>query len=252
MIQVRYNLWETNSSSACTFTVTVYRPDSIKIPKVVHIDSRDYDDKVNRAYIFSGRDDEEEQFLAMLGSVGVEEIYVDGKPVSPNLNAGELKMKELRLAIMFAEDCKTFSEWHSWGDEIGDGPDGINVRDRYYIQQKVKDPNYEVVVCDGDEYVEIPWDECCISKEVYTEEDLKRWEKWDQHVAEIRKQEEEREKEWQEYKTKFLEKYGIDLDTYQDIYDEAITTFDETIKDEDYYEKLQEAMVQTYLKRKKK
>ena len=35
MLQVRYNLFETNSSSACTLIVVAFKPDSIHIPKTI-------------------------------------------------------------------------------------------------------------------------------------------------------------------------------------------------------------------------
>ena len=81
MIQIRYNLFETNSSSACTLVVVAFKPDSIHIPKTIRIDSRG-DEKIDVFYRCSGYDDgDEKDFVAFLYDIGVEEVYVDGEIV---------------------------------------------------------------------------------------------------------------------------------------------------------------------------
>lgn len=248
MIQVRCNLFETNSSSACTFSIYLFREDSITIPKEVHIELNGRN-RIDNKYYWAVRDGKEEAFLAFLKSIGVSRIYVDGQLVDPDIEkASDFKDdRELTVATCFAEVFEHHSEWESWGDEMEDGPDGISYVDGYKIQQKVKDPAYTVIVLDGRTGEEMPWNECPLSQTVFDP----------RFIAELESRAEEnarREKEWEEYKTKFREKWGIDLDEFEEVYKESSEQIEDDYvnKDEAYYDALQEKMTQEMIKRRKR
>ena len=257
MIQIRHNLFETNSSSACVFSVVVYRPDTIKIPKVVHINSKG-DEPIDRMYHYSDwveqYDGNRDNFLAFLKSIGIEEIYLDGKKVEPDIDKMVFKGdKDLEIGKMFAEENYYFSEWQSWGDELceGNGTDYISFPNRYKIQQFVKDPNYIVKILDGDNGKEIAWEDCPISKEVYTEADIKRWESW-QKDAERRKQLEiEKEQEWNKYRQEYMAKYGIDPDEFDKITEEADNNVEPVSDADEYFDRLQDEIYKETIKQKK-
>ena len=77
MIQVRHNMFETNSSSS---SVIIYRRD-LEIPRIVELFTKDYKrDQVNGYYSFL-TEEEGVQFMAWLRKIGVEHIYLDGQLV---------------------------------------------------------------------------------------------------------------------------------------------------------------------------
>lgn len=76
MIQIRHNMFETNSSSA---SVIIYRRD-LEIPRIVELFTQDTRDPVNCYYSFL-TDEEGVQFIAWLRKIGVEHIYLDGQLV---------------------------------------------------------------------------------------------------------------------------------------------------------------------------
>lgn len=254
MLQIRRCMFETNSSSACVFSVISYRPDAIKIPKTVKIDSRG-DSRLDGyyRYVIDGwavAFDDTNSFFTFLLENGVEEIFVDGAPVTVDKERAtgfhSHMAKEDLMASFFAEGYESFSEWESWGSEIEDSPAGINYLDGYRIQQMAKDPNYVVKVFDGDTDEEIPWEECPLAKQEFKPE-------WIERLKKDAEAQEQRKKEWEEYKTAFQEKWGIDLDTFDEIYEESSEQIaeEEYSSDDDYYEALQEKMTQEVLKRKK-
>ena len=254
MLQIRRCMFETNSSSACVFSVICYRPDSIKIPKTAKIDSRG-DTRLDSLYRYvndgwSDAFDNANSFFAFLMENGVEEIFVDGAPVTVDRERAtgfhSHMTKEDLLARCFAEDYEAFSEWESWGSEIEEGSVCISYLDGYRIQQMAKDTNYVVKVFDGDTDEEIPWEECSLAKQEFKPE-------WVERLKKDAEAQEQRKKEWEEYKTAFQEKWGIDLDTFDEIYEESSEQIveQEYSSDDDYYEALQEKMTQEVLKRKK-
>ena len=76
MIQVRHNMFETNSSSS---SVIIYRRD-LEIPRIVELFTNDRRDPVNGYYLFL-TEEEGVQFIAWLRKIGVERIYLDGQLV---------------------------------------------------------------------------------------------------------------------------------------------------------------------------
>ena len=78
---------------------------------------------------------------------------------------------------------------------------------------------------------------------------MARWEK----EAERRKQLEiEREEEWKKYRIAYMEKYGIDPDEFDKISEEADTEIDPVSNADEYFEKLQEKMIQKAQKKRRK
>lgn len=252
MIQIRYNLFETNSSSACTLIVVAFKPDSIHIPKTIRIDSRG-DEKIDIFYRCSGfADSDTRDFVAFLYDIGVEEVYVDGEIVDlTDYNANIPIDKDILVARLFAAECEEFFDYHSWGDEMEDSPTGITLKDKLKIQEYKKNPSYTVLLEEGGTNKEIAWEDSFLSQPVPQEliDNLAKWEK----EAERRKQLEiEREEEWKKYRIAYMEKYGIDPDEFDKISEEADTEIDPVSNADEYFEKLQEKMIQKAQKKRRK
>ena len=88
MLQIRGEIFETNSSSSCAFVTQIA---GYTIPKVIKIDTsikeEDYDwdgeemDGPSLEYQSAEKEGRSSDFLAYLGYKGVQKVIVDGKPV---------------------------------------------------------------------------------------------------------------------------------------------------------------------------
>lgn len=122
MLQIRGNIFETNSSSSCAFVTQIA---GYTISKVLNFDTsvkeEDYDwdgeemDGASLEYLRAEQDGHTQDFLAYLGSKGVQKITVDGKPVDipeltgDNYYAGrDLKFLDGRI---FGVYCRFHFAW---------------------------------------------------------------------------------------------------------------------------------------------
>lgn len=255
MLQIREMVFETNSSSACSFSVLAYRPDTINIPKICRIDSNgdtDLDWAFHMADVgWSAMFDNTNDLLAFLKEAGVEQILVDGTPFEPDRERANSPKgnREDILGRFFAEDKHNFSEIVAWGSEWEDS-DPIWAGDRYKIQQWKKDPNWVVKVYDGDSGKEVDWKDCPISQEEYTDEDIKRFAFWEKEKERRKRLEEEKEEEWKKYRAEYIEKYGIDPDEFDKMADEADENIDPVSDADEYFDKLQDEMIKAYNKKR--
>lgn len=214
MINVRYNFFETNSSSTMTFAVDICQVENLDIPPVVKIESNEswWERNLNGCYAWAKRDNDEEAFFGLLAYVGVKEIYVDGRPVEANKDNHHIKFtrEEMALAICFG-DFKSYSEWMGHGDEW-DNSQFLSKEQIKTVQTFIKNPNY-VVICMDEDGNEIDWFSTRYSKMIITDEDV------------------EKERKFLEYQKRYdedREKY----DSYED-YEEAISETAD-FEEEDY------------------
>ena len=132
-----------------------------------------------------------------------------------------------------------------------DSPTGITLKDKLKIQEYKKNPSYTVLLEEGGTNKKIAWEDSFLSQPVPQEliDNLAKWEK----EAERRKQLEiEREEEWKKYRIAYMEKYGIDPDEFDKISEEADTEIDPVSNADEYFEKLQEKMIQKAQKKRRK
>lgn len=155
MIQVRYNMWETNSSSACTLVVYISQADGLDVPNKINIDSNaSYSDGgVASIYSDARYYNEIDKFLNLLAYAGVKEIYVDGKQITTDPTNHNISFMPISyaLAVSFNGEHKKYFETYSHGGEIDCEDVRLTLHDIVDIQNKLKDPNYEVHCGDGDE-----------------------------------------------------------------------------------------------------
>ena len=167
MIQVRNGMFETNSSSTMTLSVSICQVDELEIPPVVHIESGGFvgDRDLNGCYAWAEWNNQIPQFLGLLKYSGVKEIYVDGKPVDadPEDRYVKLLKPEAILAMCFG-DFKNFSEWSGYGGEW-DSSQYLTKEQIKTVQTFMKDPRYIIICTDGDGN-EIDWDSTRFAKMV--------------------------------------------------------------------------------------
>lgn len=214
MVTIRLGIYETNSSSSCTISVSVYQVENLEIPSVVHIDTdpcKRWKHDINEAYYRAS--DNLDAFCALLKSVGVREIYVDGRLVTPDPDNTSCPFDKERLLAMSFGEYLTFSEWYSWGGE-GDDSSYFSLATIKKLQDYAKNPNYKMY-CTDEDGNEIPWNSLDYSTMRITDEDIQR--------------EEERMKQAALY-----EKYESDVNYHiSEMKDEDKKWEDE----DDYYEK---------------
>ena len=173
MISIRYEVFETNSSSTMTFCVSICQVDDISIPPVVKIDSngRPWDKDLNGCYARAGDLYQEKQFLGLLKHIGVKDIFVDGKPVDADPEDREVTFatKEEILAMCFGY-YKSFSEWMGHGDEW-DQSQFLTKEQIKAVQTHINDPKY-VITCKDDSGNEVPWESTPYSKMHITDEEI--------------------------------------------------------------------------------
>ena len=173
MIQIRYNIFETNSSSTMTFAVDICQVEELEIPSVVHIESGGFsgDNDINGVYAWVEWQHQTEQFFGLLKYSGVKEIYVDGKLVDadPEDRFVKILRPEVILAKCFG-DFKCFSEWMGHGNEW-DCSQYLTKEQIKTVQTMIKDPKY-IIICTDEDGNEIDWDSTRYAKMVITDEEI--------------------------------------------------------------------------------
>lgn len=195
MLQVRYNMFETNSSSTCTLSVMVCQVDNLDIPPVVKIESngRMWDRNLNGCYAWAADQNQEEEFFGLLKYVGVKEIYVDGKQVEGDPDNRHIKFTKepIALAMCFG-DFKSFSEWMGHGDEW-DNSSYLTKEQIKAIQTLSKDPAY-IIICTDEDDNEVSWSSLRYAKMVITDEEIEAEREYLAH-----------KKEWESYEDDYDE-----------------------------------------------
>ena len=181
MIQVRYKMFETNSSSACSLSISIIQIENLEIPSRIDIDTNchTWDNTAGSRYLIAKENGTEQDFLDLLANVGVKEIYLDGKPVSANPENHTYRntRDKIDLAICFGE-YMNFSEWSSWGGEIDDYNPPISLANIKKIQEYAKNPDYMIHCTDGEDGNELDWYSLPYSTKRITEEDIIQDEKY--------------------------------------------------------------------------
>lgn len=218
MIQVRYNQFETNSSSTMTFAVDICQVVDLEIPPVVHIETGGFagDNNINGVYAWADWQHQVDQFLGLLKYSGVREIYVDGRLV--DADPEDRYVKILRPEVILAKcfgDFKSFSEWSGHGDEW-ENSQYLTKGQIKTVQNMLKDPNYIVICMDGDGN-EIDWESTRFAKMVISDEEVEAEKEYLAHKAEYDK---DIESEYDDYA----------LETIEDLQAE-----DAAWEDDDYY-----------------
>ena len=218
MIQVRYNQFETNSSSTMTFAVDICQVVDLEIPPVVHIETGGFagDNNINGVYAWADWQHQVDQFLGLLKYSGVREIYVDGRIVDADPEDRYVKIlsPEVILAKCFG-DFKSFSEWSGHGDEW-ENSQYLTKGQIKTVQTMLKDPNYIVICMDGDGN-EIDWESTRFAKMVISDEEV------------------EAEKEYLAHKKEYDEDIESEYDDYEPETIEDLQAEDAAWEDDDYY-----------------
>jgi hypothetical protein len=188
MIQVRYNIFETNSSSTMTFTVDICQVEELDIPPVVKIESNGncWERNLNGIYAWAVNESDEEAFFGLLAHVGVKEIYVDGKHIQANKYNYRIKFTKepIALACCFG-DFKSFSEWHGYGDEW-DSSQYLTKEQVKLVQTLIKDPRY-IIICSDEDGNEIDWESTRFAMMIVTDEEIEAEREYLAHKAEYDK-----------------------------------------------------------------
>lgn len=173
MIQVRYGIFETNSSSTMTFMVEICQVDELEIPPVVHIESGGHvsDRNLNGCYAWAEWQHQTDQFFGLLKYSGVKEIYVDGKLIEADPEDRFVKIfrPEAILAMCFG-DFKSYSEWSGYNDEW-ENSQYLTKEQIKTVQTFMKDPKY-IIICTDEDGNEIDWDSTRFAKMVITDEEI--------------------------------------------------------------------------------
>lgn len=218
MIQVRYNQFETNSSSSMTFAVDICQVEELEIPPVVKIESGGFagDNNINGVYAWAEWQHQTDQFLGLLKYSGVREIYVDGRPVDadPEDRFVKILRPEIILAKCFG-DFKSFSEWSGYNDEW-DNSQYLTKGQIKMVQTMLKDPKYIVICMDGDGN-EIDWESTRFAKMVISDEEV------------------EAEKEYLAHKVEYDKDIEGEYDDYEPETIEDLQAEDAAWEDDDYY-----------------
>lgn len=221
MIQVRYGLFETNSSSTMTFAVQICQVAELEIPPVVRIDSNGdhWKSDLNGVYAWAAIKQEEEQFLGLLKHAGVKEIYVDGRPVNadPENRRVTFCREEVLLAKCFG-DFQSFSEWHGYNDEW-DNSQYLTKGEIKTVQTLIKDPKY-LIICIDEDGNEIDWESTRFAKMVISDEEV---EAEKEYLAHKKEYDEDIESEYDGYD-------GYENETIKDLQEE-----DAAWEDDDFY-----------------
>lgn len=175
MIQARIGAFETNSSTYCSLYVMVAQVEGLNIPPIVKFESGGSwsDDGLKWIYWRAEYANELDKLFGLLKHAGVKEIFVDNKPIEGEYNDWHTKfMPEVCILAKCFGDFKTYSEWDGSGDEW-DNTSFLKPSEILAIQNKIKDPNYEVICTDGaednPEIIDFPY----IDRKI-TNEDLER------------------------------------------------------------------------------
>ena len=218
MIQVRYNQFETNSSSTMTFAVDICQVEDLDIPPVVKIESNGdhWKRDLNGCYALAVIKGQEKEFLGLLKYAGVKEIFVDGRPVDadPSDRHVTFYREEFVLAMCFG-DFKSFSEWQGHGDEW-DNTSYLTKEQIKTVQTLMKDPKY-LVICIDEDGNEIEWESSRYSKMVITDEEI------------------EAEREYLAHKKEYDEDIESEYNDYEPETIEDLQAEDAAWEDDDYY-----------------
>lgn len=173
MIQIRYNLFETNSSSTMTFAVDICQVEGLDIPSVVRIESGGFvgNHDLNGCYAWAEWQNQLPQFFGLLKYSGVKEIYVDGKLVDADPEDRYIKIirPEAILAMCFG-DYRSYSEWFGHGGEW-DNSQYLTPKQIKDVQTMAKNPNY-IIICQDEDGNEIDWESTRFAKMQISDEDL--------------------------------------------------------------------------------
>lgn len=225
MIQIRYNQFETNSSSTMTFAINVCQVAELNIPSVVHIESGGFagDNNINGVYAWAEWQHQTNQFLGLLKYSGVKEIYIDGKRVDANPEDRFVKIlrPEIILAKCFGE-FKSFSEWYGHGGEW-DNSQYITKEQIKLVQTLIKDPKYLIICTDGDGN-EVMWETTKYSTMHITDEEIEAEREYLANKKKYEEMQEEYERQYNKYQQdEYENQYTVDPDE------------DKNWDDEDYY-----------------
>lgn len=219
MIQVRYNIFETNSSSTMTFAVDICQVEELDIPPVVKIESNGncWERNLNGIYAWAVDESDEEAFFGLLAHVGVKEIYVDGKVIHADKDNYRIKFTKepIALACCFG-DFKSFSEWHGYGDEW-DSSQYLTKEQVKLVQTLIKDPRY-IIICMDEDGNEVDWFSTQYSKMNITQEEIDAER---EYLAHKKDYDEDIESQYDDY----------DYDSMSDVEDDE----DSTWEDADFY-----------------
>jgi hypothetical protein len=156
MITIRYNLFETNSSSASIFFIKAFQIEGLDIPSILQIDLADSKAPSTEVYRWTDEKDRP-KFFGFLHSIGVKEIYVNGTLINEleecrHPNDFISWFDEESLPAYLFGDYFTAHEIYSWGGDLDDGPDDwIKDSDIQKVKRYIKDPNYKVVIYNEDD-----------------------------------------------------------------------------------------------------
>lgn len=224
MIQVRYGLFETNSSSTMTFAVDICQVVDIEIPPIVEIDTTVgcWDNNVSSVYNWAQYRHNEKEFLGLLAHSGVKEIYIDGKLtiVDPDNYHITFTRPEIVIARSFG-DFKNFSEWQGHGGEW-DCSQYLTKEQIKLVQDYIKNPNY-IVICMDEDGNELDWASTRYSKMVITDEEI---EAEKEYLANKKKYDEDIESKYNEYE---------DYEDYENETIEDLQEEDDSWEDDDFY-----------------
>ena len=118
MIQIRYNFFETNSSSTCTLSIRVVQVEHLEIPSIVKLETTNthWELDLNGNYALARIREDVDAFFGLLKYVGVKEIYVDGKLVEGEFENHHTKFRDERIVL-----ASCFGNYKSYGESQGHG-----------------------------------------------------------------------------------------------------------------------------------
>ena len=221
MVQIRYNFFETNSSSTCTLSINIVQVEHLNIPPVVKIETTDewWSRDLNGCYSNAKSWGDEDAFIGLLKHVGVKEIYIDDKLVEGEFENYHTKFRDERivLAICFG-NYKSYGESQGHGGEAGESY-YLSKKEIKEIQDYNKNPDYILICTHGDDDdTEFEWSSLPYSRMKITEQDIiedeRKKELYRQWQIEQNKEEERRYQEWEE---EYYRKHAKSIDdNYED------------------------------------
>ena len=221
MVQIRYNFFETNSSSTCTLAVRVVQIDHLDIPPVVKIETTNthWELDLNGNYALAKIKDDVDAFFGLLKYVGIKEIYLDGKLVEGEFENHHTKFRDERIVL-----ASCFGNYKSYGEYQGHGGEAeyssyLSKKDIKEIQNYNKNSDYILICTRYDN--EIEWSSLPYSRMKITEEDIIKEERAElnhqQWLETVKKEREEEQKEY--YRQKELKNNKYEDKEYEKAYD---------------------------------
>lgn len=174
MRQIRYGVFETNSSSTHSLVVMIVQTQNLDIPSTIRIDTRSgesfWDNTPNGFYNLLKDEGQEQKFLNLLARNGVREIYVDGQLVETNPNDCQIKgwVGPDIIARCFG-DYKVFGTMEPFGDDYEwaygneDYPWDLKLEEVKTIQEYAKNSDYDIICTDRNDNI-VDWNSLPYSK----------------------------------------------------------------------------------------